>query len=319
MMHSLFFDKAKNLVAETSVSQNQIDLLHDFIDKLYFHTDESEFLPYIDLPLLISKAIGSDKDTTSNICMATLFIKLAADIADDIADGDFNKNWNYKSINSGLLTSILFSSSYSYIAIDQCNVNSDLKNSVKVFISNSIISMSAGQQDDIDMTKKLLNLSPDDILKIVSSKSGRAFACFARIVAELNSSDISIIKRCELIGLNLGISLQLQSDCYELMSPDEGRDFFNLTPTLPLVLHVGTLNPQNKKLFFEEWIQAKTNNLKRESIRNKVIESGALFSTHKIINSHKRKAIKDLEIISLSNEIFTNSRNIINQACNVSC
>ena len=318
-MHSLVFNNAKKIVSEASVSQKQIELLHDFIDKLYLRTSDSEFLPYIDLPLIINKAIGSDINTTSNICLSTLFMFLAADIADDIADGDFQEKWNYKSINPGLIASILFSSSFSYIAVDNCNLKSDIKNSLKFDISKAIVSMSAGQQDDIDISKRLLSISVDDILNIVSGKSGREFACFAKMCGVLNNSDISIINKCDLIGLNLGISMQLQSDCYELMAPNEGRDFVNLTPTLPLVIHANRLNEEEKKLFFEEWIQAKTNHLKRKEIRNKVIESGALFSTYKIINSHKRKALNDLEIISVNNDLFLDSRTIINQVINVSC
>ncbi len=288
--NKIVFQKANDLIIENSKSLDQKELLDYFlkgIEKKFI----DQVIPMVSLPLAVYEDLGGDINEAIGLALASLFLYLAVDIADDISDNDFIRHWGYKySASEGFLASLIFSSSFAPFAIDTLNTSEKKINLLKKTISRTIIRMAAGQQGDLNAMTSYKSITSDEIIKNVTGKSGEELACFALMPAQLYGSCENIEYNCESIGRYIGIAAQLSSDCRELFSLTNCIDLENGTLTLPIAIYLETLNNHEKEKFYNLLTSAKNDENAREEVRLIIQESGSLLKTLQIIRSYRVKA-----------------------------
>ena len=247
--NKLVFKEANDILARHSESIEQKILLSRFLagleEKLGAHP-----LPFINIPLIIHCAIKGEERSASKLAAACLFGYLAADIIDDIADGDFVKHWGDEiSSSEGILASVVFASSIAPLAIDDIGIDRQSACLLKTSLSKCVISMAAGQQGDLQSRETLRSTPPEQVVKNVQGKSGAEIAAFALMAAQLAGADPYVADEYMSIARIMGTSGQIMSDCFELYNPSEGRDLANGTVTLPLAMHFQNLLEEDKDQF----------------------------------------------------------------------
>ena len=89
--NKMIFKEANDHLTRLAVSPEQ----HALLTRFLMGTEEKsreQYLPFVDLPLVVHSAITGDENPPTNVSIVSLFLYLAADILDDIADGDFENH-----------------------------------------------------------------------------------------------------------------------------------------------------------------------------------------------------------------------------------
>ena len=295
--NKLVFKEANDLLARHSESIEQEMLLSQFLagleEKLGTHS-----LPFINIPLVIHSAIKGEERSASKLAAACLFLYLAADIIDDIADGDFARHWGDElSSSEGVLASVVFASSIAPLAIDDIGIESQSACLLKTSLSKCVTKMAAGQQGDLLSKNTLRSTTPEQVVKNVQGKSGAEIATFALMAAQLAGAEPDVANEYMSIFRIIGTSGQIKSDCFELYNPSEGRDLANGTVTLPLAMHFQSLPEEDKDHFLNLIRLAQHDESARKRVRNLVAKSGALTQVNSFLKQCKSEAFDRLHRI----------------------
>ena len=293
--NNLVFNEANDLLARHSESIEQKKLLSRFLAGLEEKVGDG-FPSFISVPLIIHSAIKGEERSAAKLAAACLFLFLAADIIDDIADGDFAKHWGEEiSKSEGILASVVFASSIAPLAIDAIGIDSQSACLLKASLSQCIISMAAGQQGDIRSSESLHSTSPEQVIENVQGKSGSEIAGFALMAAQLAGAEKHVANEYMNIGRLIGTAGQIMSDCRELYKASEGRDLANGTVTLPLAIHFKDLLEEDKDHFLNLIKFAQHDEFARIKVRDLVAESGSLAQAYSFLQRYKAEALDRLD------------------------
>ena len=278
---------------------------------------EATMTPIISLPFESCLAFDIDEANAARLSASAFFIYLAADIADDIADGDFATNWgDGLSIAEGSLASIIFFSCYAPLTIDSLATDSPRQSIIKSTISSGILDMAAGQQCDFEQTiNNYLTITPEQVIDNVRGKSGGELSCFARMAGQLSNANEQTLTALSAMGRAIGIAGQLISDCFDLVSNQATSDLASGILTLPVVHHLSSLNHAEKETFRALLIRAQHDRESRVQISKAVTQSGALSTTDRVIRSYKDKALQELKLLPIEASKKLYLRKIIVSKC----
>ena len=314
--NNLVFNEAHDLLAQHSESIEQKKLLSRFLAGLKEKVGDDS-LPCISLPLMIHSAIKGEERSATKLAAACLFIFLAADIIDDIADGDFARHWGEVIFKSeDILASVVFASSIAPLAIDAMGIDSQCASLLKASLSKCIISMAAGQQGDIRSCESLLSTSPEQVILNVQGKSGSEIAGVALMAAQLAGAEKHVAREYMNIGMLIGTAGQIMSDCCELYDNLEGRDLANGTVTLPLAIHFKGLPEEDKDQFLNLLKFAQHDVPIRSKVRNLVAKSGSLSQVHYFLRKTKAEALDRLDRLNPLEPAATEMKQTIRSSCN---
>ena len=314
----MIFKEANDHLTRLAVSPEQHALLTRFLMGTEEKTRE-QYLPFVDLPLVVHSAITGDENPPANVSIASLFLYLAADILDDIADGDFENHWG-KDISSseGILASWVFASSIAPLALEDLDIQTQRICLIKQTLSKCILRMAAGQQGDLQSSESLCSTSPRQVIKNVQGKSGAEIEGFCLMAAQLAGVDEYLASEYGSIGNLLGTGGQIMTDCYELYAVSEGRDLNNGTVTLPLAIHFQSLSEDEKGNFLNLLMLAQHDESSRPKVRDLVAQSGALEQTYSFIKKCKIEALDRLERLKPLEPAATELRSAIKRSCSFS-
>ena len=313
--NKLVFQEARGLLSSHSASDRQKILLMRFLVGLEEQSRES-YLPFVNYPLDIYAAITGKENAAIKIAVASLFLFLAADIIDDVADGDFAKHWGEDvSSSEGILASVVFASSLAPLALDDMGIETKRSCLIKTTLSKCIISMAAGQQGDLQSSKSIHCTSAEQVIKNVQGKSGAEIAGFFLMAAQLAGADEYLASEYHSIGRLVGTAGQIMSDCHELYNVSEGQDLINGTVTLPLALHFQTLMEEKKDDFIYLIKLAQHDESARIKVRNLVTESGSLSQAYSFVKECKAEALERLESLAPLEPAATELRSLIKRTC----
>lgn len=313
--NNLVFNEANDLLAQHSDSIEQKKLLSRFLAGLKEKVGDN-FLPCISLPLMIHSAIKGEERSATKLAAACLFLFLAADIIDDIADGDFAKHWGEEiSKSEGILASVVFSSSIAPLAIDSMGIDSQRASLLKASLSKCIISMAAGQQGDIRSCESLHSTSPEQVIENVQGKSGSFRAGVALMAAQLAGAEKHVANEYMNIGRLIGTAVQIMTDCHELYDASEGRDLANGTVTLPLAIHFKDLPEEDKDQFLYLIKFAQHDEPARLKVRSLVAESGSLSQAYSFVQKNKSEALDRLDRLNPLEPAATEMKQTIRSSC----
>ncbi|KGG23763.1 MULTISPECIES: polyprenyl synthetase family protein [unclassified Prochlorococcus] len=293
--NNLVFKEANDLLARHSESIEQKILLSRFLagleEKVRKHS-----LPCVNSPLIIHCAIKGEERSAVKLAAACLFLYLAADIIDDIVDGDFSRHWGEEiSSSEGILASVVFASSIAPLAMDDIGIGTHGACLLKASLSKCIISMAAGQQGDLRSSESLSSTPPEQVIKNVQAKSGSEIAGFALMAAQLAGAEPYIANEYMSIGRIIGTAGQIMTDCCELYNASEGRDLANGTVTLPLAIHFQNLLEEDKNHFLNLIRLARHEESARIKVRSLVAESGSIAQTYSFLQKCKTEALDRLD------------------------
>ena len=312
---NLIFNEANDLLARHSVSIEQKNLLSRFLAGLEERVGDG-FLSCGEVPLIIHSAIKGEERSATKLAAACLFLYLAADIVDDIADGDFAKHWGEEvSSSEGILASVVFASSIAPLAMDDIGIESQSACLLKASLSKCIISMAAGQQGDLRSSESLNSTSPEQVIENVQGKSGSEVAGVALMAAQLAGAEKHVANEYMNIGRLIGTAGQIMSDCCELYKSSEGRDLANGTVTLPLAIHFQNLLEEDKDHFLNLIRFAQHGQSARIKVRNLVTESGSLAQAYSFLQRCKAEALDRLDCLNPLEPAATELKQRIKNKC----
>ncbi len=312
---NLVFKEANDLLARHSESIEQKILLSRFLAGLEEKAGDG-FLPCISMPLIIHSAIKGEERSATKLAAACLFLFLAADIIDDIADGDFAKNWGEElSKSEAILASVVFASSIAPLAMDDIGIESQSACLLKASLSKCIISMAAGQQGDLRSCESLHSTSPEQVIENVQGKSGSEIAGVALMAAQLAGAEKHVANEYMNIGRIIGTAGQIMTDCHELYNASEGRDLVNGTVTLPLAIHFQNLLEEDKDHFLNLIRFAQHDEPARTKVRNLVAESGSLAQAYSFLQRYKAEALDRLDRLNPLEPAATELKQRIKSSC----
>lgn len=313
--NKLVFQEARELLSVHSASENQKILLMRFLVGLEVKARDS-CLSFISLPLIVYASIAGKENAAIRIAVASLFLFLAADIADDVADGDFAKHWGDDvSSSEGILASGLFASALAPLALNDASIQNQCSCLIKTTLSKCILSMAAGQQGDLQSSGSLHSTSPEQVIENVQGKSGEEIAGFFLMAAQFAGADECLASEYYSIGRLVGTAGQIMSDCYELYNVREGQDLVNGTATLPLAMHFQTLNEDSKYDFLNLLKLAQHDEEARDRVRDVVSKSGSLSQAYSFVEKCKIEAIERLQLLDPLEPAATELRSIIKRTC----
>ena len=306
----LIFKEANNLLARHSESTEQKILLSRFLAGLEGKLGTHSLA--FSIPLIIHCAIKGEERSALKLAAACLCLYLAADIIDDIADGDFVKHWGEEvSSSEGILASMVFASSIAPLAIDDLDIESQSANLLRKSLAKSIAASAAGQQGDLQSRETLGSTSPEQVVKNVQGKSGAEIAAFALMAAQLAGAEPSVADEYMSIAGIIGTCGQIMSDCFELYNPSEGRDLANGTVTLPLAIHFDRLVEEDKDQFQDLIRKARHDESARKKVRSLIAESGSLDQVYAFLKQSRTEALDRLERLNPLEPAATELKQII--------
>ena len=315
LRNKLVFQEANDILSRHSTTFEQEKLLKRFLLSLEKQIQD-DYMPFVNIPMLIHAAISGEENSAIKVAVASLFLFLAADIVDDIMDGDFTEHWGSDiSSSEGLLASVVFASSIAPLCIDEIDAPFEITCAMKKTLSKSIIVMAAGQQADLSCSGSIRSTSAEQVIKNIQEKSGAEVAGFTLMAAQLARADKYVASEYESIGRTLGIACQIVSDCHELYSVDEGRDLVNGTVTLPLAIYSQSVSQDQKDRFSNLLKLAKHDQSARIKVRELVSKSGALSKTILFLRDYKIEALNRLDRLAPLEPAASELRNIIKGQC----
>ncbi|MBH5320028.1 polyprenyl synthetase family protein [Paenibacillus sp. GSMTC-2017] len=178
---------------------------------------------------------GKEADIEQAAAAVELF-KLAADILDDLQDGDApSKPWmnTPQPLVLHVATSFIILSQQALLE----SVNSaQLRGELALMMNKQLLQSANGQMIDLmnDITDE------QDYLDMVKQKTGAlmVFTCMAGVILAGRPWDDTV----EQYALNLGISAQIRNDVRDLLSWDEKSDFLTRKKTLLTLYLLDTLS-----------------------------------------------------------------------------
>lgn len=267
------FDEGREVIEKHSRSKDQRNIASHFLEGVE-RSLKDEVTCIINLPIEICLALDVEESVAIKIATTALFVYLAADIADDIADGDFQDNWGADiSIPDGFLSSVLFSSSFGPLVVGGMSIDEAKKLLIKETISSGILEMAAGQHGDFGQSvDNCLGVSDDFVIDNVKRKSGGEIGLFAEIAAQASPYGPEIVRYFKVMGASIGTANQLISDCSDLCLQSVTSDLASGKLTLPVVNLIQN-STSDEQVILQRLLRAAENDVNaREDVKALVIK-----------------------------------------------
>jgi geranylgeranyl pyrophosphate synthase len=134
---------------------------------------------------------------------------------------------------------------------------------------------SAGQQEDLRQTGNP-DVSVEDVEAAVIGKTGERYAAYCELAAEMAGADARTKALYAGYGRDIGVAVQLLSDCHDLMTDPDARDLAHGTHTLPVVVHLSRIEGAERSRFLGLLDRARKDREARAAVRGELLASGAI-------------------------------------------
>ena len=249
------------------------------------------------ITLLFGKLINFSQKELFLMAGVVELIHTATLLHDDVVDNSdkrrgklsINKIWGNK--ESILIGDFLYTKSFQMMV----SVNNF---KILELMSETTNIMSEGEIKQL-LHKKNYNMTENDYLNIVISKTAKLFEFSSSIASILYESNDFIFKASRNFGIFFGIAYQLIDDMLDYTANDDifgkktGNDILNGTFTLPLIRLMNT-DIKKKKIIFD--LLSSQNFSDYNLIKKFVIESDVLDYTFNLAKNYIKLAQKNLNI-----------------------
>jgi len=295
---------AERFALRSAVSRQQRRVLEAALTGLRAHVDawnppgqaadRPALPPFVHVPLSVFAAIRGDAAPAVPVSAATALLFLGIDIFDDVADGDCGARWPEFSAAEMNLGAATLLCSLPQQLISGLDAPPAVIARMHRTLAQGLLRMSAGQQDDL-ARMGACEVSVEDVIDSVESKSGEEVAMFARLAAELAGADEPLSDVYADFGRSLGTAGQLASDCYELFTDPDGRDFAHGARTLPVALYLERLSGDGRTSCVELLDRARVDEAARQRVREALHGGAVMRRCAFIVETYCQRAIRAVQ------------------------
>lgn len=226
------------------------------------------------LTMLVAKMYGYNGKNAIRLAAAVEFIHMATLLHDDVVDGSkmrrflptANVVWGSKA--SILVGDFLFSQSFKLIVSTKSLAALEALSSASAIIAE-------GEVSQLAQLEGKRNISEADYLKVINAKTAELFGAACTVGAIIAGKD-SDAKKLKEFGLKLGNIFQIADDTLDYFSDSKkvgkniGDDFYEGKITLPLILLLEKVNPE-EKLELDRMLSADARTLEDFSLVQKLM------------------------------------------------
>lgn len=243
-------------------------------------------------------ALGGELDAVPYAAAAVEFVLTAADVVDDIADGD----WDFR--RSPLGCGVNASIALSYLAqraLDRLVPSCSPDQLVRVRSTLNVGVLHACMGQDLDLRFEVRSdVGVEQAHAMTVWKSGALVAMACRMGATLATDNEEVLELVGMFGSHVGVIAQLLNDSAALVPNDAAHhtDIQRRKKTLPIsfALHYARLQPQAELL---QWAESydDLSPTECERIAALIQELGSLHYAWVVADTHRREALATLRTL----------------------
>lgn len=181
------------------------------------------------LPALVCEAVGGDWRSAIPLAAGWQFFYLAAQLFDDLQDGDAKsgpwQGWPVARLLS-VGTGALFAAE---ICLGHLRVSAETHTDIHLLLTRT--GLLAARAQATEQTEPTL----PEYFQNIAAKTGLLFAAIVQAGARLATSEPAILSAMHDFGLNLGLLTQLHDDLRDLAPTQPDNDLIQRRHTLPLL------------------------------------------------------------------------------------
>jgi geranylgeranyl pyrophosphate synthase len=270
---------AAELIAEVAASPAQRALIDTALIGLDGYVrraaDKGAYVHSIALPLAVHAAITGSEGEAAPLAAACGLVNLAIDLFDDLADGDRQAHWAKRSFGEMSLAAATILGALPPLILARLDVEPERRARMQEILALGGLRASAGQQEDLRQTGNP-DVTVEDVEAAVTGKTGERYAAYCELAAEMAGADATTKALYAAYGRDIGVAVQLLSDCHDVMTDPDARDLAHGTRTLPIAVHLSRLDDGEQARFLELLDRARTDREAQASVRKELLKSAAI-------------------------------------------
>ena len=249
---------------------------------------------------LIAKAQDCQNSAYIRLAAVIEYVHTATLLHDDVVDesamrrGKASAPQKWGNAASILVGDFLYSRAFQMLVdAENFSILSEFSDTTRVIAEGEVLQL---------MQRGKLDVSVEQTLAIIRSKTGKLFEMSAQIPSLLDNTKINQNQQMKSFGMNLGVAFQLQDDvldygqeAVELLGKNIGDDLLDGNPTIPIIYCIQYGSPETKKLIHDMFEKKSLENLAQ--LQDAIQSSGALDHTSKLAQQHANKAIDSLSCL----------------------
>jgi geranylgeranyl pyrophosphate synthase len=166
---------------------------------------------------------------------AVHMLYLAADVIDDVEDGDYPASELAMPLALNASTGLLLLAQYALLSIPGTVISAPKLTEVVRQFNLEMVRTCSGQHNDLQDSYVDGPMSEEQCLAIAAGKNSAMHGTYHALAASLATDNDELIDLFRKFGSKLGLALQLQNDISDILHPQTKHDLVDGKATLPLV------------------------------------------------------------------------------------
>jgi geranylgeranyl pyrophosphate synthase len=279
MVRDAIFSTAEEFAMGCAATPEQQELLATAFrgrrDQIREERREPDDLDSIRLPLLVYAAVCGEEGPARSLAVAIAALWVGIDLLDDAMDGDLPAAWDRFHPTQATLAAATLISAVAPLALSSVDASPGTVIALHQILARGGLAMSAGQQRDVMLTRSATP-TLDVVEAAIVGKTGDGMAMMTTLAARLAGATSAAIEAYAEMGRALGVAIQLHSDCYDIFAARESKDLIHGTRTMPIVWQLQRLRGAEREQFLTLLNRAETDHAARDSVREQLVEAGAI-------------------------------------------
>jgi geranylgeranyl pyrophosphate synthase len=286
---------AKTLVYQENIENNSVrEALHYFMQEVWHDEEYPGFIA------LACRTVGGEPSKTSQLGASIVLIRGAMDIHDDIIDEQITKSGKptlfgkYGRDLSIIVGDILFYKGLTHLYETISQLPKKEGQTIANMVKNAIFEVGTGVASEIDFRKNL-NLPPENLMKIITKKSGCAEVC-ARVGAIVGGGNETEVDALGRFGRLFAVLTMMRDEFIDIYEPEELQNRKE-KECLPLPILFAFKDKNVKKRILPILEKRELSDEDSETIIEIISQSKEVKSIKNQIGKLKRTALLCLELI----------------------
>jgi geranylgeranyl pyrophosphate synthase len=286
---------AKQLIYQESIANNSVrQALHYLMREVCCDEEYPGFMA------LACKAVGGEPSKTSQLGASLILIRGAMDVHDDIIDQQVIKAntptlfGKYGRDMSIIVGDLMFYKGLTHLYETVLNLSREEARSIVGLVKDAMFEVGTGVAGEIDFRGNL-NLSPENLMKIITQKSACADAC-ARIGAIFGGGNETEVIALGRFGRFFAMLTMIRDEFIDIYEPEELQNRKE-KECLPLPLLFAFQDENIKKQILPILKKSKLSEDDSQAVINILSQSAGAKRLKKQMGKLKKTALSSLRII----------------------
>ena len=245
--------------------------------------------PWCLLPLAICEGICGRCDQAIPVAAALHFLRVAADVFDDIEDRDSPDSLSAiygNSIAVNAATTLIFLAQKAISRSIDKGIPADTIAQLTDIINRYYIDACIGQHMDLEGFEKVIP-SEDKYVEIAGKKSATTAQCACHAGALLGNARGSLVEVLTVFGYNLGMGFQIADDIEGIV---HGNDIQTRKITLPVIYAFAVAESDDKNVLKQVYIMHEESPVTTSQIKDLLFRIGAVQYSIIRMESYRQRA-----------------------------